>query len=91
LPDAVGAKKKTSTPSTSDRSTHKKTTNVNLAQGTTVDALQTATSNFDAGWNAFAQQKDGAMQWIPEHIVGISEDFHSQVDGGKVKRLAAVT
>ena len=87
MPDAVGAKKKTSTPSTSDRSTHKKTTNVNLAQGTTVDALQTATSYFDAGW----QQKDGAMQWIPEHIVGISEDFHSQVDGGKVKRLAAVT
>ena len=34
---------------------------------------------------AFAQQKDGSMQWIPEQIVGIGEDFHSQVDDGKVK------
>jgi len=25
------------------------------------------------------------MQWIPEHIVGIGEDFHGQVDDGKVK------
>ncbi len=25
------------------------------------------------------------MQWIPEQIVGIGEDFHSQVDDGKVK------
>ena len=39
LADTVGAKKKTSTLSTSDRSTHKKTTNVNLVQGTTVDAM----------------------------------------------------
>ncbi len=37
-PDAVGANKKTSTPSTSDRSTKTKTTNLN-AQGTTVDAF----------------------------------------------------
>jgi hypothetical protein len=84
-PDAVGANKKTSTPSTSDRSTKTKTTNLNLAQGTTVDALRTATSYFDKGWNAFAQQKDGSIQWIPEQIVGIGEDFHSQVDDGKVK------
>ena len=84
-PDAVGANKKTSTPSTSDRSTKTKTTNLNLAQGTTVDALRTATSYFDKGWNAFAQQKDGSIQWIPEQIVGIAEDFHSQVDDGKVK------
>jgi hypothetical protein len=50
-----------------------------------VDALRTATSYFDKGWNAFAQQKDGSIQWIPEQIVGIGEDFHSQVDDGKVK------
>ena len=36
-----------------------------------MDALRTATSYFDKGWNAFAQQKDGSMQWIPEQIVGI--------------------
>ena len=44
-----------------------------------------ATSYFDKGWNAFAQQKDGSIQWIPEQIVGIGEDFHNQVDDGKVK------
>ncbi len=54
-PDAVGANKKTSTPSTSDRSTKTKTTNLNLAQGTKVDALRTATSYFDMGLNAFVQ------------------------------------
>ena len=59
----------TSTPSTSDKNTKTKTTNLNLAQGTTVDALRTATSYFDKGWNAFAQQKDGSIQWIPEQIV----------------------
>ena len=48
-------------------------------------ALRTGTSYFDKGWNAFAQQKDGSMQWIPEQIVGIGEDFHRQVDDGKVK------
>ena len=60
--DAVGANKKTSTPSTSDRSTKTKTTNLNLVQGTKVDALRTATSYFDKGWNAFAQQKHGSIQ-----------------------------
>ena len=50
-----------------------------------MDALRTATSYFDKGWNVFAQQKDGSMQWIPEQIVGIGEDFHSQVDDVKVK------
>ena len=50
-----------------------------------MDALRTGTSYFDKGWNAFAQQKDGSMQWIPEQIVGIGEDFHSQVDDDKVK------
>ncbi len=72
-------------PHTSDRTTKTKTTNLNLTQGTTVDALRTATSYFDKGWNAFAWQKDGSIQWIPEQIVGIGEDFHSQVDDGKVK------
>ena len=84
-PDAVGAKKKTSTPSTFDRSTKTKTTNLNLAQGKAVDVLRTATSYFDSDWNAFAQQKDGSIQWIPEQIVGIGKDFHSQVDDDKVK------
>ena len=69
----------------SDRNTKTKTTNVNLAQGTKVDALRTTTSYFYKGWNVFAQQKDGSMQWIPEQIVGIGEDFHSQVDDIKVK------
>ena len=46
-PDAVGVNKKTSTPITSDRSTKRKTTNLNLAQGTKVDDLRTVTSYFD--------------------------------------------
>ncbi len=50
-----------------------------------MDDLRTTTSYFDKGWNAFAQQKDGSMKWIPEQIVGIGEDFHSQVDDDKVK------
>ena len=58
---------------------------LNLSQGKTVDALRTTTSYFDKGWTTFAQQKDGSIQWIPEQIVGIGEDFHNQVDDGKVK------
>ena len=90
LTDVVGSKKKSSTPITSDKNTLKKTTNVNLDQGKTVNVLRTTTSyfddqKFDPDWNAFVQQKDGSMQWIPEQIVGISEDFHSQVGDGKVK------
>jgi hypothetical protein len=54
-PDTVGANKKISTPSTSDRSTKTKTTNLNLVQGTKVDVLRTTTSYFDKGWNAFTQ------------------------------------
>jgi hypothetical protein len=84
-PDTVGPNKKTSTPSTSDRSTKTKAANLYLTQGKTVDALRTATSYFDVVWNAFAQQKDCSLQWIPEQIVGIGEDFHSQVDDDKVK------
>jgi hypothetical protein len=84
-PDTVGANKKTSTPITSDRSTKTKTTNLNLAQGTKVDALRTVTSYFDKDWNTFEQQKDGSIQWIPEQIVGIGEDFQSQADDDKVK------
>jgi hypothetical protein len=49
-PDTVGGNKKTSTPSTSDRSTKTKTTNLNLAQGTKVDALRTIDSRTDC-WN----------------------------------------
>jgi hypothetical protein len=84
-PDVVGVNKKTSTPSTSDRSTTTKTNNLNLTQGTKVDAFRTVTSYFDKGWNAFAQQKESSIQWIPEQIVGIGEDFHSQDDDVKVK------
>jgi hypothetical protein len=51
-PDTGGANKKTSTPRTSDRSYKSKTTNLNLAQGKTVDALRTTTSYFEKGWNA---------------------------------------
>jgi hypothetical protein len=85
--DKVGANKKTSTTSTSDKITKTKTTNLNLVQGKKVHALRTATvtSYFDKGWNAFAQEKDGSIQWIPEQIVGIGEDFHSQVDDDKLK------
>jgi hypothetical protein len=50
-----------------------------------VGVLRTETSYFDKVWNAFAQKRDGSIQWIPEQIVGIGEDFHSQVDNGKVK------
>jgi hypothetical protein len=70
---------------TLDRSHKTKTTHLNLVQGKTVGALRTATFYFDKGWNAFAQQKDGSIQWIPEQIVGVGEDFHSQVDDDKVK------
>ncbi len=62
-PDTVGANKKTSTPSTSDRITKTKTTNLNLTQGTKVDALRTATFYFDKGWNAFAQQRK-KQKWL---------------------------
>jgi hypothetical protein len=37
-------------------------------------------------WNAFTEQmKDVSIQWILEQIVGIGEDFHSQVDDDNVK------
>jgi hypothetical protein len=53
-PDTVGTYKKTSTTNTSDRRTKTKTTNLNLVQGTKVDALRTVTSYFDKDWNVFA-------------------------------------
>ena len=61
-PDAVGVNKKTSTPSTSDRITKTKTTNLNPAQGKTVDVLCTYVI-FDEVWNTFAQQKVVSMQF----------------------------
>ncbi len=74
LPDAVGAKKKSSTPSAPVRSADEggvdknvKTTNANLgkpsSQGKAANAVPTATSYFDPGWNAFAQETDGSMQF----------------------------
>jgi hypothetical protein len=44
-PDTVGVNNKTFTPRTSDRSNKTKTTNLNLAQGKTVDALRTTCRN----------------------------------------------
>ena len=44
-----------------------------------------ANKKIDKSWNAFAQQKDGSIQWIPEQIVGIGEDFHNNVNDVKVK------
>jgi hypothetical protein len=83
-PDAVGTNKKTSTPVTSDRRTKTNTTNLNLAQRKTVDVVRTVTSYFDKVWDAFTQEKDGSIQWIPEQIFGIGQDFHSHVDDDKV-------
>ena len=34
-----------------------------------------------------SSQKDGSIQWIPEQIVGIGEDSHSQVDDDNVKTI----
>jgi hypothetical protein len=48
-PDTVGANKKTSTPRTSDGSTKTKTTNLDVSQGTKVDAFRTVTFYFDKG------------------------------------------
>ncbi len=58
-----------------NRNTKTKTTNLNLAQGTKVDDLRTATSYFDKGWNAFVHQKDGSIQWILEQIVELVRIF----------------
>jgi hypothetical protein len=55
----------------------------NLTQGKTVDSLRTTTSHFDVvGMNLHNMVH--WMQWIPEQIVGIGEDFHRQVDDVKV-------
>ncbi len=92
LPDAVRATKKSSTPVASGTTAEKgaadkdkATTNRNLAQGKESDAVRTATSYFDPVWNSFSKHTDGSMQWIPKQIVGIGEDFHSQVGDGKVR------
>ena len=49
--------------------------------------MRAGTSYFDPDWNTFVHQTrtDGSIQWIPEQIVGIGEDFQRQVDDGKVK------
>ena len=90
LPDTVRATKKSSTPVASDTTAEKSdknkaTTNRNLAQGKESDAVRTATSYFDPVWNSFSKHTHGSMQWIPKQIVGIGEDFHSQVGEGKVR------
>ena len=33
----------------------------------------------------FCKHTDGSLQWIPKQIVTIGEDFHNQVDDGKVR------
>ncbi len=63
----------------------KATSNRNLAQGKENDAVRTVTSYFDPVWNSFSKHTDVSMQWIPKQIVGIGEDFHSQVGDGKVR------
>ena len=47
--------------------------------------MRTDTSYFDPVWNSFSKHTDGSIQWIPNQIVAIGEDFHSQVGDGKVK------
>jgi hypothetical protein len=54
-------------------------------QGQQTDTVRTTTSYFDPVWNAFSQHEDGSRQWIPNQIVSIGEDFHSQVGDGKVR------
>jgi hypothetical protein len=78
-PDTVGANKKISTPRTSDRSHKTKTTNLNLAQGKTVDAERTATSYFDKGWNAFVQQKDGSYNGFPNRLLELVRIFTARL------------
>ena len=72
LPDAVRAKKKSSTPIASDRTTDKggadtntKTSNKNLAQREQTDAVHIATSYFDADWNAFSRSQMGHCNGFP--------------------------
>ena len=50
------------------------------------DAVRTATSYVDLAWNIIAQQTDGSMPWIPAQILGIGEDFHSQVTAVMMER-----
>ena len=57
----------------------------NLAQGDPTRAVRTATSYFDAGWNEYARKKDGTLEWAPEMIVGIAQDFHKMIDDGNSK------
>ena len=57
-------------------------------QGQQTDTVRTNTSYFDPVWNAFSQHEDGSRQWIPNQIVAIGEDFHSQVGDGKVRLLS---
>jgi hypothetical protein len=78
-PDAVGANKKTSTPSTSDRSTKTKTTNLNLAQGTTVDALRIATSYFDKGWNTLRSRKMVQYNGFPSRLLELVRIFTARL------------
>jgi hypothetical protein len=56
-----------------------------------VDALRTVTSYFDKGWNAFAQQTDGSIQWIPEQIVGIvMPQLHQMISGLQMPKITYV-
>ena len=62
-----------------------KADNRNLAQGDPTRAVRTATSYFDVGWTEYARKKDGTLEWAPEKIVGIAQDFHKMIDDGKSK------
>ena len=71
LVDTTRARKNSSTPVASDKTTEKGAADKNKA-----------TTNRN---NVFSKHTDGSMQWIPKQIVTIGEDFHSQVGDGKVR------
>ena len=84
LADTTRTRKNSSTPVASDTTDekgeadkNKAITNRNLAQGKASDVVRTATSYFNAVWNAFSKHTDGSMSWIPNQIVAIGEYFHS--------------
>ena len=64
-----------------------KADNRNVAQGDPTLAVRTATSVFDQGtvWKEYARKKDGTLEWAPEKIVSIGQDFHQMIDDGKTK------
>ena len=75
LPDSVGAKKKTSTSSTSDRRLKQKTTNLNLTQGKRVDILRTTTSYFDETGMYLCNRKMVQFNGFPNRLLELVRIF----------------